>query len=400
MNSTLQRYRLPGMDLGVPVEHQGKLVLFFGDSRQYDREVPTRPTTPFLRPIAVVSDLPEDPDVGLGLDFLVDEPGALCTLIIKDEDNVDPVKGRAPIAVDDKLGHSFDVPTGAFSYDGQVHVFVMRKVGFKELNRIEWREWSNGNYAANDFEGFLGVPGGRSVLASGRDPGCAPFPAVEVCDIRNLDPDALDTAWKFSQVCPLVVDGATIPALGVSGDVLLLWGTGAYRQSDVCFAWTPLRHGEPIPRATDWRYFAGGDETAPIFARGDMPAAIGLLRWSDTGEASRSTNHRIRRAEGTVPPEVRPFVANGEFSVIFLELFQAWLLLHPGARTTRARCGSRGRSSPRDSRLTSSPAPSPPLRAPTTRPIPSSRVRRSGRVRPSRSSSLRCVGPSRPCTET
>jgi len=354
MNSTLERYRLPGMDLGVPVEHQGKLVLFFGDSRQYDREVPPKPTTPFLRPIAVVSDLPEDPDVGLGLGFLVDERDALCTLLIKDEDNVDPVKGRAPIPVVlhraaglpeqlDTVGHSFDVPTGAFSYDGQVHVFVMRKVGYKALTPKLGEKpgdvadrWQRGNFAANDNEGFLGVVGGRSVLASGRDPGCAAFPAVEVCDIRNFDSDAaLDTAWKFSQVCPLVVDGATIPALGVSGDVLLLWGTGAYRQSDVCFAWTPLRHGEPIPRANEWRYFTGGDATAPLFVRGHMPAAVGLLRWSDTGEASPIANYP--NVKGTLRPEVKPFVANGEFSVIYLELFQAWLLLHPGDGDVRAR---------------------------------------------------------------
>ena len=58
----------------------------------------------------------------------------------------------------------------------------------------------------------------------------------------------LPVAWKFSQVCPEVASGATLPELGTSGDVLLLWGTGAYRQSDVCFAWAPLGPGSSPDR--------------------------------------------------------------------------------------------------------------------------------------------------------
>jgi hypothetical protein len=143
------------------------------------------------------------------------------------------------------------------------------------------------------------------------------------------------TKWKFSQVCPEVVRGADIPELGVTGDALLLWGTGAFRQSDVCFAWAPLS-GATIPPATAWRYFSGSSGGRPQFTYGAMESAIGLLRWSDESRQSTETSfERSRYADEPQLPRV------GEFSVLYVPAFRAWLMLHTGPEIVLARLATK-----------------------------------------------------------
>jgi hypothetical protein len=358
---------LEGTDLGVPVQHNGELYLFFGDATLV---LPQRPDL-WIRPMATATAQPTNRLLG-GLELTVHylwkastpwwlPEMRLASFDVLDVNNTLPSYSAA-LEEPQVSPQSFDVPTGAFSYTGRVHVFRMRKTGLVD-DDVTRRAWST-RYAVDDFS-FLGVVGGRSVLESATDPSMfdanpsvSPLTpqdapgierAVEVCDIRNPDVrDNLRTKWKFSQVCPQVARAADIPELDATGDVLLLWGTGAYRQSDLCFAWAPLSVNGPIPLATEWRYFSGFSGGRPQFTSRVMESAIGLLTWSDQSIQSNETSFersdygyrdfgppRARAGRRLDPPAV------GEFSVSYVPAFGAWLMLYTGPGTVLARLATK-----------------------------------------------------------
>jgi len=343
---TWTRHLLPGMDLGVPVEHLGRLYLFFGDSRQYFGDTPG----PWIRPIAV-TDYLEPFSVGrewkpsLSLNFLHRPDKFLGETQLLPLRVLDPGgPGKPPRIPEDD---TFFVPTGGFSYGGSVHVFVSEKarvpeipdigfVGLPAVSEAALARWELTNYAVDPPSGpGAGLVGGRSVLASSSDPR-EPFTSVEVFDARNVAFDDLLEEWKFSHVSPLVVDAGTIPGLRhpdgtpATGDALLLWGTGAYRRSDVCMAWVPLRPGAPIPDVSEWQFFAGLDSRGePTFTSG-MRSAIGLLSWSDGNPTSTVTNYRGRGLKADGWPVPLPYEI-GEFSVTYVAQMRSWLMLYGGA---------------------------------------------------------------------
>lgn len=334
------RLGIEGTDLGVPVEHNGHLYLFFGDAELWGAG-----TKAWVRPMATAAGL----RAGREIQFLIDRFRA-ASFDVLDVDNTAPTYPAnlpglptfPPLTIP-QAPQTFDVPTGAFSYGGRLHVFRMRKTGV--VNADAWGK----NYGVDRFL-WPGVIGGRSVLESASDPlGFAAEPAVEVCDIRHFERlDELRTKWKFSQVCPQVVRGIELPELGVTGDVLLLWGTGAYRQSDVCFAWAPLSganipppvawplSGANIPPPAAWRYFSGSIGGRPQFTYGNMESAIGLLQWSDQSTQSSETSFELSRYRNE--PQL-PRV--GEFSVIYVPAFGAWLMLYTGPGTVLARLATK-----------------------------------------------------------
>ncbi len=341
-NQTWTRYKLPGMDLGVPVEHLGRLYLFFGDSKQYN-DLPNVsgilqfPFGPLLRPIAEVVEFPENVTDGLVLkEFPEDVTDGLVLNYLhepNDQDSLLTLQLRNPGG---PTNDGFFVPTGGFSYDGHVHVFVMQKATYPNMgaNKTEIDDWAKRYYHAEytTAPGLSGIIGGRSTLASSPsyDPG-AIYNNVEVCDIQNFpDVNDLRREWKFSQVCPIVVDAGTVPGLPATGMVLLLWGTGAYRQSDLCFAWVQLgASGEEIPRASEWHFFTGLDLAGrPKFMQG-MRNAIGLLKMSDEGGVEDPNTNYTRNG---LPQEARLLYNIGEFSVTYLPLLRSWLLLYEDAK--------------------------------------------------------------------
>jgi hypothetical protein len=339
-NRTDSRYGLIGMDLGVVVEHAGEQVLLFGDSM-----VNRQP--PLLRPIGLVREYPVDLDDGLSLDFLEERlPDGRRKLIpLGVIDAPDPATGDrgserhdpANPAVHDE---GFFVPTGAFSYDGKLYVFVMESVRIRATEffwtgqrsdaakrETDQKTWEAGNYGAPEGR----VIGGRTILASSRSL-AGPFTReATLVDIRDLPFEDFPVRWRFSHVVATVVELAKFPVLGATGDGLFIWGAGAYRQGDVSFAWTRLERGKPVPPPASWSYFVGTDASGnPLFSN-DMDRAIGMMEWSSTGTLTTVVSYRpVPKAEPATERLFPPRHEIGEFSVTYVAELSSWLFLYRG----------------------------------------------------------------------
>lgn len=220
-NATETRAGLWGTDLGIPVEHAGKLYVFFGDSH---------PTPDIQRPrdadpIAVTVDTAGDDC--LDLDFLVDADG-----------------GFRPLAVPGIPLGEYGVPTGGVSVGERLFVFA--STDFTPENKM-----------------------GRTVLASSDDGG------------RTFVQHRTISAAKFINISAHHADAMTLP--GFDGEAVLLWGSGRYRQSDPYLAVVPaagfadldgiryFRGVDPETGEPDWT--ADEADAAPLF---DQPC-IGEL---------------------------------------------------------------------------------------------------------------------------
>jgi Domain of unknown function (DUF4185) len=221
---------LDGTDLGVPVWHNNRLYLFFGDcDKSEDMEGDADP-------IAWVSDAP-DTLGGPYLNWLLGSGGIFHRL------HVDGLP---------QLGN-FEVPTGAFSYHGRLYVFVARE----------------------KVDGKMRT----SHLAVTKQPGNSPNDMLElVYDVAStLTKDPPPHAGRFLvHVSPTVVRCADWPGLPEStGDGLIMCGTSLYYESNIFLAFCPLRYESvsaplgpfgpwthvppPIPHPSTWRYYVKGE---------------------------------------------------------------------------------------------------------------------------------------------
>lgn len=239
---TLSRSRstagIRGTDLGVRFEHQGRSFLFFGDTHW------SRPWLVLRDSIAEVFDdepLPRVAFHGSPLQLV----GAGTTM------------------------GEYDVPLDAFSLDGQLYGF----------------------FSSNHFRNGLTM--GRSVLARCEAPGLAVDSSRRHRPIRFRALATL-SEWNFINVSAQLRPAGEVPGCGTEGEVLLLWGTGAYRASEVRLArldGAALRRlaglrGSVSTAGLGLRYWDGvgwseqESEAVPLFG----PGAFGELsvRWVPT----------------------------------------------------------------------------------------------------------------------
>lgn len=200
-----------GTDLGFPVEHNGVLWLFFGDS------------TDDADPIAWVE--AEDPEDAPVLHFVLD-----------------PNTGEFRRLTVPELGDlgNFEVPTGGFSYDGSLYLFVTKNKT-SDLPPGHPRDRMN-----------------RSYLVVGDNPGQDFHHVYDVSS--SLPGDTRPAGPYLIQASPSVVDNADWPDLPAdSGDGLLIYAVGPYHdfdQSAVRLAWAPLVPGEAPPPPSKWLFLS------------------------------------------------------------------------------------------------------------------------------------------------
>lgn len=169
LNRTESRFGVIGTDLGASFEHAGRLYFLFGDTVGVERRGGDS--------IAYSEDT--DPEDCVALSFVTDRDGRY-------------LPPRVPGV---SLG-AFEVPMGGFSAGGTMYVF----------------------FTTDHTEQTMM---GRSVLARSTD-GAQSFEYL-----YDISRD------KFINIAPVVVDNAGVPGLPEGeGGGLLLWGGGAYRQSD------------------------------------------------------------------------------------------------------------------------------------------------------------------------
>ncbi len=245
---------LYGTDLGIPVEHRGRLYLFFGDCKG------GRHSSADGDPIAWTASSPE-PD-GPKLHWLLNEEGYFRRLIIE---------GQSPLG-------NFEVPTGGFGYSGRQYLFIARDNINGKMQTSYLTVSKEPNNDPN--ENMLGLYKVASTLDDG-----ANAPAVK---------------WLI-HVSPTVVRNVDWPGLPAStGDGLLLFGTSLYQESNVYLAWAPLTPGEPPPHPSTWRYYKadapGRWAAGPTIPAGQEPTK--LLDVPDPGpvaELSVTWQPRLRR---------------------------------------------------------------------------------------------------------
>lgn len=269
---TESRYRLRGTDLGASFEHDGKLYFLFGDTHWVDGMLPGTADS-----IAWTPDT--DPWTGLTVYF------HRSYLQILWPDIPGPLLELTPW-IDRRQGE-YDVPQDGFSFNGQMFVF-----------------FSTDHFAHRKVMG-------RSVLTRCTDPGAVfersePHSPLAFRYLGEL------SRRKFINVSVERVDAAAIRRHGLPGgsDGLLIWGSGAYRASNVYLAFLPLDDADVVAGLMGERPFDGHVPKLNFFA-GTTPS--GGSRWS--------------RDEGEAVPLFFP-AAVGELSVRWNPVLKAFLLFY------------------------------------------------------------------------
>ncbi len=222
-NRTEERFGLRKTDLGASFEHDGGLFFFFGDS--VDR------SGGFVGDaMATSADL--DPSDCVDLEFLMNEHGRFLP----------------PVVPGIALG-GCEVPMEGVSVGGAIY-----------------------GYFTTDAA--AGCDMGRSVVARSDDEGRTWRYLYDLSTTR------------FINVSVVRAEADSLRGLpeDVEGDVLLLWGSGRYRRSDLSLAIQPV---DSIEDPTTIRYFEGTDldSCAPRFGV-DEGSAVGLLGVGCIGEVS------------------------------------------------------------------------------------------------------------------
>jgi hypothetical protein len=233
-----------GTDLGVTVEHAGRRFLLFGDTH-WDN-----PAWMTLDSIAEVKSMP---DFGPPIVLMHGSP--------------------LHIAGGSVTQDIYDVPLDAFSLAGEMFVF----------------------FSSNHFQDDKIM--GRSILTRAVDP---KVPVDPHARNRRIEHQLLTTfsSYRFINVSVQLRPASTVPGFGTEGQVLFVWGSGAYRADDLRLAVIDLRDpaissylldDRPFPvEMLGTRYFTGMCGDAPLWSFREedarpvlWPAALGELsvRW-------------------------------------------------------------------------------------------------------------------------
>ncbi|MCJ7654877.1 MAG: DUF4185 domain-containing protein [Dehalococcoidia bacterium] len=236
LNLTWSRYKLLGTDLGVPFRHKGKTYLLFGDTvglRGGDAIAYTTDTTP------------ED---GIELTFIHDDVA------------------YKPVKIPGISQEGFEVPMEGISVGGRMYIYhTTDSIGVVEMFKEE------------------AEPGmGRSIVAVSDDDGQTftylyDFSSKHFINVSVVEVDRADLSAAFA------------PG---SGKVLVIFGSGPYRRSDVYLA---VQSSDQIGSRSSVRYFAGLDNSGRPILSPNEDDAEALFSQPVVGELSVTYNRFINK---------------------------------------------------------------------------------------------------------
>lgn len=233
VNETETRAKFWGTDLGASFEHEGRLVVLFGD---------THPTFGTLRPRdadSIAFSTTTDPRDCLRLDFMSDPDG-----------------GYRPLTIPGIFQGAFAVPTGGLSLKGRMYVF------------------SSSDVPGRGFSA-------RAVLARSDDGGMT---------FRRLYDVSAD---RMAHISPALVKPGTVAGLPPhAGDGILVFGTGPFRRSQPYLAFIPA---DEIENPAALLHYAGLDGTgSPVWSRTEADG-VPLFDQPCLGEFSAGWNPVLSR---------------------------------------------------------------------------------------------------------
>ncbi len=307
-----------GTDLGVPVEHEGRLYLFFGDATTEGGD-----TDPAHDPIAwLTTSDPEDlEDRAPDLEWLTNENGVFHPLFLV---------GSGGMGL-------FEVPTGGFSYDGRLGVFIAylkaENPSRMTASLLAYREPKFWRFHIDQFISTTVAEPHHVKDAQGNMHVSPPYKAKPGESTYVQGPGgALYKAppWRAGNwllhISPTVIHNADWPGVpSTTGDGLLMFGSSSYRgvppiaadeavNGNVYLAWAPIAPGvdRPVPTADNWRFFVGmGNFGKPV--------------WRTMAEMKAESHPGWRAPRAILPSTPTPRIL-GELSVVWYPQLRRWIL--------------------------------------------------------------------------
>jgi len=236
LNLTWSRYKLAGTDLGVPFRHKDKTYLLFGD------------TVGLRGGDAIAYTTDNTPEDGIELTFIYDKVA------------------YKPVKIPGISQGGFEVPMEGVSVGGRMYIYhTTDSIGVDEM-----------------FKEGAEPRMGRSIVAVSDDDGQTftylyDFSTNHFINVSIVEVDRSDLSAAFA------------PG---SDKVLVIFGSGPYRRSDVYLAIQP---SDQIESPSSVRYFAGLDNSGRPILSSNEDDAQALFSQPVVGELSVSYNRFINK---------------------------------------------------------------------------------------------------------
>jgi hypothetical protein len=236
LNLTWTRYKLAGTDLGVPFKHKDKTCLLFGD------------TVGLRGGDAIAYTMDTNPEDGLELTFVHDDTA------------------YKPVKIPGISQGGFEVPMEGVSIGGRMYIYhTTDSAGLREM-------FKEGEKAKM----------GRCIVAFSDDDGQTftylyDFSTKHFINVSIVEMDKADLSSYFAQA---------------SGKVLVIFGSGPYRRSDVRLAVQPSNQ---IQNRNSLRYFAGLDGSGKPILSANQDDAQALFNQPVVGELSVTYNRFVNK---------------------------------------------------------------------------------------------------------
>lgn len=232
-NLTNTRYQLQATDLGVPLQHNGKIFILFGDT--------WGARGGFLNSIAYTTDT--NPEVSLELNF-----------IICDDDIYQP------LTIPGISQGIYEVPTGGVSIDDKMYI-----------------------YHTTDHSAEKTM--GRSVVAKSENEGKSFNMLYSLSSLNFINVSVVKFYGNdWSDQYEIISEN--------DEDILFLFGSGSYRESNVYLAHKPA---SKIENSESIRYFAGVDGNHNPLWSSKEKNSVPLFQQPCVGELSVTYNSFISR---------------------------------------------------------------------------------------------------------
>jgi hypothetical protein len=305
---TLSNYGLDAVDLGYPVENQGKLILLFGDSW---------PSTHPQNASAAQNEVPPDDSVGITVRTAPPDSTHCLDIVINHNaaKKFIPPTITGPIKVNQGY---FNVPSGGVSVAGILYAFFWTNHCMNPNSLLPSPLYplalSQASPSSNCPETTDRNSLGKSVMAESRDDGLT-FSQVVAMPSGFVYSTAVNTDQQVG-----------LPAAQWLG--VFIFGVPRYRASIPYLAYAPLTS---FTDPTSWHFFSGLDVngqpkwvTSAVWSQNSMPASS----WTPPGSPELFN----------VSTDAGRCV--GEFSITWNSALGKWLMLYNCGRNIVARIAS------------------------------------------------------------
>jgi hypothetical protein len=308
---TMTNAGLDAGDLGYPVEHDGKLIVLFGDS------------WPAHHPGGAAGEIP--PDDALGITTRTQAPDTTGCIGLAIQTSTPRTFARATVTGPTRIHQGFfNVPSGGVSVAGRLYAFFWTDHCGNPAQLMPSPDAPLAPVAPSaacpETAGRSSI--GRSVLAESRDDGLT---------FTLSTADGRPVSMPIGFVYVTAVDTTTIPDLPAEQRLgVLIFGVPRYRASIPYLAYAPVAS---FADPSTWKFFTGVAHGQPTWVSAGEWSGQGGADWAPTAQAELFT---------PIHPWGR---CVGEFSVTWNRPLRSWLMMyncdHVGilARVARAPWG-------------------------------------------------------------